>query len=240
MFSSIPLLARLILFAAAVVVPPWPKSVVWYNKNGRVDASENVRLVEDGLGMYMIEVKQSSSGDNGEWKCVVTSLEGSVGISTSTVDMEIPKNYRKPRFLENLKAVLTEEGLVSFECKVVGFPTPQLKWFKDGHELKPGDVYQLTGTNSLGTYCCVAKNCMGETSSTALLTVEDIQDQLNDEEKLQYSQSTQPPKFVQGLKSQEAKINEDFRFFVEGNSPVRQFHLRIFINFKFFRSICNA
>lgn len=112
-----------------VVVPPWPKSVVWYNKSGRVDASENVRLVEDGLGMYMIEVKQSSSSDNGEWKCVVTSLEGSVGISTSTIDMEIPKNYRKPRFLENLKAVLTEEGLVSFECKVVGFPTPQLKWY---------------------------------------------------------------------------------------------------------------
>jgi hypothetical protein len=45
---------------------------------------------------------------------------------------------------------MTDEGLVSFECKVVGFPTPQLRWFKDGQELKPGDVYQLTGTNSLG------------------------------------------------------------------------------------------
>lgn len=52
--------------------------------------------------------------------------------------------------MENLQAVLTEEGLVSFECKVVGFPTPVLSWFKDGQELKPGDVYQLTGTNSLG------------------------------------------------------------------------------------------
>ena len=52
--------------------------------------------------------------------------------------------------MESLKAVLTDEGLVSFECKVVGFPTPQLRWFKDGQELKPGDVYQLTGTNSLG------------------------------------------------------------------------------------------
>lgn len=61
-----------------------------------------------------------------------------------------PKNYRKPKFLESLKAVLTEEGLVSFECKVVGYPTPNLSWFKDGQELKPGDVYQLTGTNSLG------------------------------------------------------------------------------------------
>ena len=46
--------------------------------------------------------------------------------------------------------MLTDEGLVSFECKVVGYPTPVLRWFKDGQELKPGDVYQLSGTNSLG------------------------------------------------------------------------------------------
>lgn len=54
--------------------------------------------------------------------------------------------------MESLKAILTEEGLVSFECKVVGFPTPLLQWFKDGQELKPGDVYQLTGANSLGIF----------------------------------------------------------------------------------------
>ena len=172
--------------------------------------------MEDGLGVYMIEIKPAECCDEGEWKCVVTSNDGSVGISTCTVNMDIPKNYRKPRFLESLKAVLTEEGLVSFECKVVGFPTPTLKWFKDGQELKPGDVYQLTGTNSLGTYCCIARNCMGDTSSTAVLTIEDIQNQLNDEEKLMLSQLNQPPKFVQGLKSQEAKINEEFKFFVQG------------------------
>lgn len=118
--------------------------------------------------------------------------------------------------MESLKAVLTEEGLVSFECKVVGFPTPMLKWYKDGQELKPGDVYQLTGTNSLGTYCCVAKNCMGESSSTATLTIEDIQNQLTDEERLFLSQRNQPPKFVVGLKSQEAKINEEFKLNVVG------------------------
>lgn len=199
------------------MVPPWPKSVTWYNHEGRIDATadDKYRLVEDGLGVYMIEIKPSECCDEGEWKCVVTSNDGTVGISSCTVTMDIPRNYRKPRFLESLKAVLTEEGLVSFECKVVGFPTPTLKWFKDGQELKPGDVYQLSGTNSLGSYCCIARNCMGESSSTALLTVEDIQNQLNDEEKLMLSQLNQPPKFVRGLKSQEAKINEEFRFCVE-------------------------
>ncbi|XP_077302252.1 uncharacterized protein LOC143922796 [Arctopsyche grandis] len=198
-----------------IVVPPWPKTVTWYNKEGRIESSERYRVLEDGLGGYMVEVPSSEWADEGEWKCVATSNEGRVGISTSNVSMAVPKNYRKPRFMENLKAVLTEEGLVSFECKVVGFPTPLLSWFKDGQELKPGDVYQLTGTNSLGSYCCIARNCMGQASSSAELTVEDIQNQLNDEERLQLFSKNQAPKFIQVLKSQEAKINENFRFTVK-------------------------
>lgn len=63
-----------------------------------------------------------------------------------------PKNYRVPRFLESLRAIMTDEGLVSFECKVIGYPTPQLSWFKDGNQLQPGDVYELTGSKSLGTW----------------------------------------------------------------------------------------
>ncbi|XP_032585612.2 titin isoform X6 [Drosophila mojavensis] len=201
-----------IILGCQVVVPPWPKSVTWYNKDGRVETDDRYKLIEDGLGVYMIEIKPSESCDAGDWKCVVTSFEGIVGISTCVVNMDIPRNYRKPRFMESLRAVLTEEGLVSFECKVVGFPTPVLKWFKDGHELKPGDVYQLTGTNSLGTYCCIARNCMGETSSTAVLTVEDIQNQLTDEERLVFTHQNQAPKFLTGLKSTDAKINEPFQF----------------------------
>lgn len=88
----------------------------------------------------MIEVKSARSCDAGDWKCVVTNFEGSVSISTCYVDIEseffslfssfskilvlksisVPNNFRKPRFMEPLRAVLTDEGLVSFECKVVG------------------------------------------------------------------------------------------------------------------------
>ncbi|XP_047524821.1 uncharacterized protein LOC125062751 isoform X2 [Pieris napi] len=198
-----------------IVVPPWPRSVVWYNKEGKIDSSTKYHIIEDGVGGYMIEVSASEWADEGEWKCVATSAGGRVGISTCSVTMDVPKNYRKPRFMENLQAILTEEGLVSFECKVVGFPTPILSWFKDGQELKPGDVYQLTGTNSLGSYCCIARNCMGQASSSAELTVEDIQNQLNEEEKLQLFSKNQAPKFLQGLKSVEVKIDEPFRFTIK-------------------------
>ena len=59
----------------------------------------------------------------------------------------VPKNYRRPVFVEKLRANLTDEGMVSFECKVVGFPTPILTWLKDGQDLRPGDVYQVQRVN---------------------------------------------------------------------------------------------
>ncbi|XP_047350165.1 titin homolog isoform X6 [Vespa velutina] len=205
-----------VTLSCQVHVPPWPKSITWYNQEGRIEPNEKYHVMEDGLGGYSIEVKLIEAMDEGEWKCVATSAENVKQFTTCHVAVIIPKNYRKPRFMESLKAVLTEEGLVSFECKVVGFPTPLLRWFKDGQELKPGDVYQLTGTNSLGSYCCIARNCMGEAKSTAELTIEDIQNQLNEEERLQLLTSDKPPKFVRGLRSCEAKINEElFRFTVQ-------------------------
>jgi Immunoglobulin I-set domain len=48
---------------------------------------------------------------------------------------------------------------VNLECKVIGVPQPVLKWFKDGVELKPGDIHRIIsgqdGACSLGTYTCV-------------------------------------------------------------------------------------
>lgn len=67
-----------------------------------------------------------------------------------------------------------------------------------------------------GSYCCIARNCMGEAKSIAELTVEDIQNQLNEEERMQLMSTNQAPKFVKGLRSCEARINEDFTFTIQG------------------------
>lgn len=43
-------------------------------------------------------------------------------------------------FLEELVAGLTEQGTVSLECKVVGIPSPALRWFRDGDEIRSGEL----------------------------------------------------------------------------------------------------
>lgn len=60
------------------------------------------------------------------------------------VPSSVPKGYRGPVFLEELEALLTAEGTVSLECKVVGVPTPVLKWYKDGVEIKAGKPYSAS------------------------------------------------------------------------------------------------
>lgn len=58
---------------------------------------------------------------------------------------------------------------------MVGVPTPLLRWFKDGKEIKAGDVFALTANpedpTTLGTYTCEAVNCMGKAYSTSRVTV---------------------------------------------------------------------
>lgn len=99
-------------------------------------------------------------------------------VTSCFLKLIIPRHYKKPRFLENLQAVLSDEGAVNLECKVIGVPQPVLKWYKDGEELKPGDIHRIIsgqdGTCCLGTYTCEAQNCMGIASSSAsLLGIED-------------------------------------------------------------------
>jgi hypothetical protein len=103
--------------------------VEWYNKDVLVPSSDSRTQAfskEDGIASICFS--PLSLDDEGEWKVVLINEDGLCSSSACQLSIVVPKNYRKPRFLESLKAVLTEEGLVSFECKVVGFPTPHLFW----------------------------------------------------------------------------------------------------------------
>lgn len=105
-----------------------------------------------------------------EWKCVASNDHGQ-SVTSCFLKLIIPKHYKKPKFLESLRAILSDEGAVNLECKVIGVPQPILKWYKEGVELKPGDIHRIIsgqdGTCCLGTYTCEATNCMGTVSSSA-------------------------------------------------------------------------
>lgn len=98
--------------------------------------------------------------------------------------------------MEELRALLTEQGTVSLECKVVGVPTPSLRWFKDGKEIRAGDVLALTANpddpTSLGVYVCEAVNCMGKAISSSRVHVigKDETEELKSADRYVYSYAT--------------------------------------------------
>ena len=90
------------------------------NKHGVTQTKCNVLA----QGLYVNEIKTNTS--------------------VNQIFFLVPKSYKAPVFLEELTAGLTEQGTVSLECKVVGIPSPALRWFKDGEEIRSGDVLALT------------------------------------------------------------------------------------------------
>lgn len=69
--------------------------------------------------------------------CLAENISGR-NSCIAALNVLVPKAYKVPEFTEHLRAILTEQGIVSLECKVVGVPTPLLRWFKDSKEIKAG------------------------------------------------------------------------------------------------------
>lgn len=83
-----------------VQVPPWPKAIAWYNKGGRVEPSEKYHVIEDGIGGYSVEVKQTEAMDEGEWKCVATSDDSMKQFTSCYVAMSSEYSYVERPFDE--------------------------------------------------------------------------------------------------------------------------------------------
>lgn len=158
-------------FRSAVAIPPEP-SVLWYRDEQPVDESSRCHHGQEERGVFYLDIQSLEFLDQAEWKCVAMNDFGH-SVTSCFLKLIIPRHYKKPRFLENLQAILSDEGAVNLECKVIGVPQPVLKWYKDGEELKPGDIHRIIsgqdGTCCLGTYTCEAQNCMGIAASSASL-----------------------------------------------------------------------
>ncbi|KAJ8954586.1 hypothetical protein NQ318_003117 [Aromia moschata] len=147
--------------------------IKWYKNEETVHEGERYRFVNEG-GFHCIDVAPVTAHDTGRWTCTAQNALGQAS-SSCHLNVLVPKTYKPPEFLEELRALLTEQGTVSLECKVVGVPTPSLRWFKDGKEIRAGDVFALTANpddpTSLGIYVCEASNCMGKAISSSKVHV---------------------------------------------------------------------
>lgn len=108
----------------------------WYRNDRRICENERIHFVTEG-NFHCAEIQPVCADDGGQWMCLAENVSGR-NSSVAALNVLVPKAYKTPEFTEHLRAILTEQGIVSLECKVVGVPTPLLRWFKDSKEIKAG------------------------------------------------------------------------------------------------------
>lgn len=102
------------------------------------------------------------------------------------MEVETKPEETAPEFTTALKSVSVKAGETAvFECAVSGAPKPEVKWYKDGKEVKPDATHKIEqlpdGTQKLtvtkatdkdiGEYVCEAISPAGAVTTAADLDV---------------------------------------------------------------------
>uniref|UniRef100_A0A1I7VN34 Immunoglobulin I-set domain-containing protein n=1 Tax=Loa loa TaxID=7209 RepID=A0A1I7VN34_LOALO len=219
-----------VVMECKIVGEPMPE-IKWF-KNKEEISADNAHFKKETLpdGTARLIIDSVNKEDGGEFRCEAQNTFGTARTDAALnvwYDFEVPvQNETSPEFVQELKAVQAiEKQQISFECRVVGVPVPQVKWFRDGEELKPNEHVHIEslpdGTNRLvidsvgvedqGNYRCEATNSAGSMSSKAPLTVNELE----------------TLKLKKGLTDTKGEIGTKIRLFIEVEGKpktVRWFH----------------
>ena len=155
-----------------VAAEPKP-NVEWFKNGVRLKENRRLKMESDGKAISLI-IKETRTGDQGEYKCVVTNDAGSESCAaTLTV-----KVIARPDFKDKLKATEVVEGdTARFDTRVTGYPVPEVEWFRGTTKLKNDEritvtqnkddnLYSLVISDAkredAGMYKCVASNEAGK------------------------------------------------------------------------------
>ncbi|XP_069669104.1 obscurin isoform X4 [Periplaneta americana] len=162
---------------------PIPK-VKWFKDGEELPSSDHVKLTAQPDGSVRLYIEKVVPTDCGAYKLVATNKNG----EASTISaVAVKPNNRKPTLvkpLEDTKAVVGQP--FKLEAQVMAFPAPEIKWFKDGHPIRPTQavnfVNQPGGIIGLhidaarpedaGNYTLTVSNKLGDITGTAKVTVD--------------------------------------------------------------------
>jgi len=93
-------------------------SISWYKEDEQLTESNRYQFSTEDNGTYTLNIVPLEIDDQAEWKCVAINKYGQTATS-SFLKLNIPKNFKRPRFLEELRIAFSNEGSVNLECKVI-------------------------------------------------------------------------------------------------------------------------
>ncbi|XP_067124006.1 muscle M-line assembly protein unc-89-like, partial [Centruroides vittatus] len=183
---------------------PRPK-ITWFKGKEELTAGERYKHLFEGRDTYTLVIKKVQKNDSGQYSA---TLKNDMGEINSSCQLTVKSS---PVFRKQMKdmAVMTDKP-VKFEVEVEGNPTPEIKWLKDGQEVRQNDrikvlneaelhtlLIEKTKQEDSGNYSCVASNSSGSQTGFGALTV------------------NSPAKFTQKMKSVETVEEETITFNVK-------------------------
>lgn len=105
------------IFFSAVTTESNPPSISWYKEDEELIESNRYRFSAEEDGTYLLNIVPLEINDQAEWKCVAVNKYGQT-VTSSFLKLNVPKNFKPPRFLEELRIAFSNEGSVNLECKV--------------------------------------------------------------------------------------------------------------------------
>ncbi|MFH4975264.1 hypothetical protein AB6A40_001973 [Gnathostoma spinigerum] len=185
-----------------------PQPVVTWLKDGKPVSIDNVHTIskKDDKGNYSLVIKEARKNDSGTYTCQATSESGTTKTEIKFIVEIMAKPPQFTQRIENLR--IKEQETAEITVTVVGTPTPQVEWFKDGARIVPDNTHVITKHDEIdkfvliindaltvdeGRYVCKATNSAGTSEMTVNISVE---------------KSKEPPLFKQGLRDTQVLESE--------------------------------
>lgn len=178
----------------------------WF-KDGTALSPEDTRVVQTALpdGTVKLTIDHVTPADCGAYKLVISNP---LGDNSALCAVAVNPTPRKPSFsqeLEDVKAVVGQP--LKLEAKVMAFPAPEVKWFKDGLPMRPSQAVNFINQPG-GLIGLSIDSCKPEDAGVYSLTVTNKLGEVASKAKVEVAQKERKPAFIAEL--QPAKVIEGF------------------------------
>lgn len=189
-----------VLLECRLVAVPEPE-IAWYFNGEEIHPEKNIKIVtESDMHMYcsVVHITKVQKDQEGTYEVIATNREGE---SKLPIKLKVRTNEKEPpQLLEPLHNLTIHEGeSVVLKAQIVGNPTPQITWLKDGKPITLNtktekEMHTLTlispTKKDAGVYTVKAVNAVGSVETAADLTIEE------------FIPDTEPPFFLERFEEQ--------------------------------------
>ncbi|XP_037951991.1 obscurin isoform X2 [Teleopsis dalmanni] len=157
--------------------------IQWFKDGEEIHPGEHIKITSVP-GKLKLEIEHALPNDSGAYKLV---LSNPCGTEVALCAVAVKPTPMSPIFISPIKkcqAAVVGQPL-SLSAQVLGFPTPEVIWYKDGVQLRPceyinfvnqpdgqiGLIIDSAELEDAGLYKCLIQNELGEAESPCEVTV---------------------------------------------------------------------